>query len=272
MEPLLTARIFPSDGESWSSLIEALRELEDEEPLLNVEWLEEQREINVAFFGEVQMEIILGLLKERFKISAEFSRPRVIYKETPKTTASARVELRTHGFADIELKVEPTESGSGFSYEQDVRADKIYYKFIKQIPDIIDDARRKGPRGWEVTDLKVTLVDGLSRYDMGTTHADFKIVAPQALSLALEDAGTHLLEPVMAFEVRVPEQFRAEIYRDLAKMRAIFNEPAPVDGYLTFAGTVPFVEIFDKTAALYASSHGQGTIKTSFDGYRRIDD
>jgi len=269
VEPLLTARIFPEDQARWNDLIEALHVLEDEEPLLNVEWLEEQREINVAFFGEVQMEIILGLLDERFSLRAKFSRPRIIYKETPKMGASARVELRTHGFADIELKVEPGEPGSGYLYEQEVRADKIYYKFIKQIPAVIDEARRKGPRGWEVTDLKVTLVDGLSRYDMGTTHADFKIVAPQALALALDDAGTYLLEPVMAFEVRVPEQFRAAIYRDLVKMRANFQDPTPVGGYLTFVGTVPFVEIFDKTAALYTSSQGQGTIKTSFEGYQR---
>jgi ribosomal protection tetracycline resistance protein len=272
VEPLLTARIFPEDDARWGDLIEALRVLEDEEPLLNVEWLEEQREINVAFFGEVQMEIILGLLDERFGLMAKFSRPRIIYKEAPMMMATARVELRTHGFADIELKVEPGEPGSGYVYEQEVRADKIYYKFIKQIPEVIDEARQKGPRGWEVTDLKVTLVDGLSRYDMGTTHADFKIVAPQALSVALEDAGTYLLEPIMAFEVRVPEQFRAAIYRDLVKMRANFQDPTPVGGYLTFVGKVPFVEIFDKTAALYTSSQGQGTIKTSFDGYQRVAD
>lgn len=270
VEPLLTARIFPEESSTWNALIEALRELEDEEPLLNVEWLEEQREINVSFFGEVQMEIILGLLRERFGLIAKFSKPHIIYKETPKKCASARVELRMHGFADIELKVEPGEPGSGYVYEQEVRADKIYYKFVKQIPRVIDEARQKGPQGWEVTDLTVTLVDGLSRYDMGTTHADFKIVAPQALSEALKETGTYLLEPVMAFEVRVPEEFRTAIYRDLVKMRASFNDPAPVDGYLYFVGTVPFVEIFDNTATLYASSHGQGTIKTSFEGYQRV--
>jgi len=270
VEPLLTARIVPEVEAGWGELLEALRELEDEEPLLNVEWLEEQREINVRFFGEVQMEIVLGLLLSRFNIRAQFSKPRIIYKETPKKSSKARVELRTHGFADIEIQIEPLPPGSGFQYEHAVRADKVYYKFMKQIPNLLDEARRHGPQGWEVTDFKATLLDGDSRYDMGTTYADFKIVTPQVLGKALKLAGTHLLEPIMTFEINVPEIYRSDIFRDLVKMRAQFTDPAPQHGRLTFSGTVPFVEIFEHTATLYASSHGQGAITTAFAGYREL--
>ena len=81
-EPLLTARILPQRADQWHALYRALKLLEDEDPLLSVEWLEEQREISIRFFGEVQMEIVRDVLSSRFNLQATFSEPRVIYRET----------------------------------------------------------------------------------------------------------------------------------------------------------------------------------------------
>lgn len=266
-EPMLTARIAPKSPDRWNDLWRALQILEDEEPLLDVTWQEDQKEINVRFFGEIQMEIIRELLNSRFAIPVSFSKPTVLYKETPASIGEAVIEHRTNGFADIHIRVEPLSVGSGFEFESLVRADKIYYKFVKQIPQILEQARMSGPQGWEVTDFKVTLLDGLSRYDLGTKPGDFKVVTPLVLQKALTKTGTRILEPMMEFEISVPEEYGSHVYRDLVKMRAQCEETLPVEDRLKFAGLVPFAETFEYTATLYATSHGQGVFKTWFHGY-----
>ena len=225
--PMLTARIFPEQSNEWNELLEALQRLEDEDPLLNVEWLEEQREINLRFFGEVQMEIICNMLRSRFNLVAGFSEPCVIYKETPAGVGEAGIKFRDGGYADLELRIEPLPVGSGFEYASLISGDnKIYQKFMKQIPQILEKIRNKGPNGREITDLKVILVDGYCKYDLGTKPDDYKIVTPIVFNMALEKSGIRLLEPVMDFQISVPEEYGAQIYRDLVKMRARFEQPA----------------------------------------------
>jgi ribosomal protection tetracycline resistance protein len=269
-EPMLSARIVPEKAHQWNELLLALRQLEDEDPLLNVEWLEEQREISVRFFGEVQMEIVRDLLHRRFGIDAQFSEPRVLYKEAPVGVGESIIEYRTHGYADIHVRVEPLPLGRGVEFASQVKAEKIYHKFMKQIPEILENSRRKGLQGWEVTDFRFTVVDGHSKYDLGTQPGDFKIVTPLAFSRALERSGTRLLEPMMDFQISVPERYASQIYRDLVKMRATFADPSPKDGISVFVGQVPFAETFKYTAILYASAHGQGILKTKFAGYAPI--
>ncbi len=271
VEPMLTARIDPELPNQRNDLLIALRELEDEDPLLRVIWQEDRRQIDVQFFGEIQMQIIKEVLATRFGILANFDEPGVLYKETPIRTATARVEHRENGFADIEIQIEPLPMGEGFKFESLVKADKVYFKFVKQIPQLIDVARLKGPRGWEVIDFKVTLIDGFSRYDLGTKPGDFKIVTPRVLADALQSAGTRLLEPMMSFEIEVPEEFGAQIYRDLMGMRAQFESASPSKGRLRYSGLVPFAETFANTSTLYASSHGQGILRTRFWGYRPVE-
>jgi len=270
-EPMLTARIAPRQANRWHDLYKALRVLEDEDPLLSVEWLEEQREISIRFFGEVQMEIIHDLLASRFGLEASFSEPLVIYKETPSQSAEARVEYRTHGYAIIHIRVDPLPPGSGFQFASEIQAEEIYHKFMKQIPQILEQARRKGPRGWEVTDLKVTVLGGHSKYDLGTKPGDFKIVTPMVLERALQKTGTRLLEPMLEFQISVPEEYGAAIARDLTGMRARFAEAAPHEGRVMFSGQVPFAETFRSTSVLYATSHGQGVLRTRFGGYSLVE-
>lgn len=271
-EPMLTAKIFPAQSNEWNDLLEALQRLEDEDPLLNVEWLEEQREINLRFFGEVQMEIICNMLFSRFNLVASFSEPSVIYKETPAGIGEAGIKFRDGGYADIELRIEPLPVGSGFEYDSLISGDnKIYQKFMKQIPQILEKIRNKGPNGREITDLRVILVDGYCKYDLGTKPEDYKIVTPIVFNMALEKSGTRLLEPVMEFRISVPEEYGSQIYRDLVKMRAQFEQPAADGERLLFTGRVPFAETFEYTPVLYASSHGQGILKTKFCGYYPVE-
>ncbi|MEW6991642.1 GTP-binding protein [Colwelliaceae bacterium 6441] len=268
VEPMLVARVLPENANQWNDLLEALLQLEDEDPLLNVEWREAQREIHLRFFGEVQMEIIKNMLETRFQLQADFSEPCVIYKQTAAGVGEASIEFRDGGYADLTLRVEPQAAGSGFAYQSLISGDsKIYQKFMKQIPQILEKLCLEGSEGREVTDVKVTLVDGYCKYDLGTQANDYKIVTPIVFERALKQAETTVLEPVMDFHIRVPEIYSAQIYRDLLQMRAKFEPPLPDEGWMKFSGRVPFSETFKYTSVLYASSHGQGVLKTSFCGY-----
>jgi ribosomal protection tetracycline resistance protein len=221
----------------------------------------------MRFFGEVQMEIVREVLRSRFDLQADFFEPRVIYKETPLMTAQAYIDHRTHGYAIIHVRIDPLPLGSGFHFASEVKAEKIYHKFMKQIPQILQEARRTGPLGWEVTDFRLTVLDGHSKYDLGTQPGDFKLITPLALAAALQESGTRLLEPMMDFEIRVPELYAPQIYRELVRMRAQFEDPTPLQGMTTFRGVVPFAETFKYTAVLYAAAHGQAVLKTRFVGY-----
>lgn len=269
-EPLLTGQIEPIDPQDLPALLEALRILSDEEPLLSVEWIEAVRQINIRFFGEIQMQILSDQLKRRFQLAVRFSEPKVVHKETPSRSARARVERvlpNYQAYAKIELVVEPLPQGSGFQFESQVRADLLYHKFVKQLPGILDVARRDGPRGWEVVDFKVTVVDAHSKYDLGTKHDDFKIVTPEALAKALRDAGTDLLEPCLSFELDYPEQFISPVFRQLREMRADFVGSPGKGGRATFSGRIPYAEVLAHMAALNAACHGQGSFYSQPCGY-----
>ena len=271
VEPMLTARIDPLRTDNWNELLKALQQLEDEDPLLNIQWIESQRELQLRFFGEVQMEIICDLLSSRFGLDVNISRPGVIYKETPMGVGEAGIEYRDGGYADLELRVEPLPAGSGFEYEEAISGDdRIYQKFMKQIPKILEQCCSKGPLGWEVTDLKVTLLDGYCKYDLGTKSDDYKIVTPRVFAEALNNAGTGLLEPVVNFEISVPKEYGSQVYRELIRMRASFEQPVADAGRLLFNGRAPFAETFRSTSALYAASHGQGILKTEFCSYSPV--
>lgn len=267
-KPMLVAGISPKENNQWKELLEALQLLEDEDPLLSIDWREQPREINLRFFGEVQMEIVQNILSTRFKIESEISDPGVIYKQSPVSRAEANIVYRDGGYADLTLRVEPRERGSGFSYQSLISGDnKIYQKFMKQIPQLLEQTCMEGINGKEVTDIKVTLVDGYCKYDLGTQANDYKIVTPMVLKWALERADMSILEPIMDFEIRVPTKYGAAVYRDLLKMRATIEQQTTEGSWQTFSGAVPFAETYKSTALLYASSHGQGVLKTKFSGY-----
>lgn len=269
-EPLLTAQITPEQPRDMARLLDALRVLEDEEPLLAVEWIDAVRQINLRFFGEIQMQIVLDQLQRRFNLNASFSAPQVVHKETPSRTAQARVERvlpNYQAYAKIELRIEPLPQGSGIRFENRVRADLIYHKFVKQIPELIDMARQSGPRGWEVIDFKAILVDAHSKYDLGTKHDDFKIVTPEVLALALEEAGTDLLEPCLEFELDTPEGFASAAFRQLCAMRAGVADQTSAQGRTRLTGRIPFVEVLGQMNALHAACHGQGSFDSRPCGY-----
>ena len=124
----------------------------------------------------------------------------------------------------------------------------------------------QGPLGWEVTDLKITLVDG-EHHTIHTHPLDFAVATPMAIMDGLVNTGTTLLEPIMNFEISAPEEYSGKIIGDIVNMRGTFDSPVIENGNFVISGKFPLSESMDYPVTLASQTGGKGIIKTSFSGY-----
>ncbi len=268
--PLLTVEVKPSDKNKITDLIAAFKELEVEDPLLSLEWLKEKREVHIKIMGVIQLVVLESILKDRFNISVSFGDASVIYKETPIKTGEGfvRYTMPKPCWAVLRFKIEPGEPGSGLVYKSEVRPDILPLKYQKQVERTMPGALEQGLYGWEVTDLEVTLIDG--EYHIEHTHApDFMVATPMGIMNGLTNTETTLLEPILWFQITVPEDLSGKVLGDLIQMRAEYENPQIINGKFSVEGTVPVATSLDYSIKLSSFSAGRGLIKTKFDGYKK---
>jgi len=268
--PILTVEVKPADKSQISDLITALKELEEEDPLLSLEWLKEKREVHIKIMGVIQLEVLESILKDRFNLAVVFGEASVIYKETPVSTAEGfvRYTMPKPCWAVLRFKIEPGELGSGLVYRSEVRPDVLPLKYQKQVERTMPKALEQGLYGWEVTDLIVTLIDG--EYHIEHTHApDFMVATPMGIMDGLKNTDTTLLEPILWFQITVPEDLSGKVLGDLIQMRAEYENPQIINGKFFVEGTVPVATSLDYSIKLSSFSAGRGLIKTKFNGYKR---
>lgn len=265
--PTLTVKVYPVLPQKLDDLVAALRILEDEDPLLNVQWHDAERELHVQIMGMVQMEILAGVIKSRFKIDAILEKPTVVYKETPLGIGVGYVEMRTPYFATLEMKVEPLPRGSGFVYESAFTTDFIFPKYQSEVEQTVPQVLKEGVLGWEVTDVKVTLTGGRS-IQLATQPSDFRAVTPIAVMDALKAAGTVLLEPIQEYELNVGRDEMSIVIKDLIAMRASMDEQLVADDRFIIRGIVPVATSLRYPVKIAGLSQGRSSFKTKLIGYR----
>lgn len=271
--PVLTVQVKASDNGQYAQLAEALWVLNAEDPTLDFKWYKEEREFHLKLMGSIQMEILQALIAERFNIDAEFSDPSVIYKETPTMTAEgfAKYTMPKPCWAIVKFKIEPEEPDSGIVYKSEVSVDKIARKYQNEIKDTIPRALQQGMKGWEVSDLKITLIDG-EDHEMHARSGDFILATPMGIMDALKNAGTTLLEPLFNFEIKAQEELLGSIASDLTSMRATFANPEFAEGKFTLKGILPVATSMDYSIKLNSATGGKGKLKLSFGGYQKCTD
>ncbi len=268
--PLLTVEVKPADKNKITDLIAALKELEEEDPLLSLEWLKEKREVHIKIMGVIQLEVLESILKDRFNLSVSFGEASVVYQETPVSSAEGfvRYTMPKPCWAVLRFKIEPGELGSGLVYRSEVRPDVLPLKYQKQVERTMPSALKQGLYGWEVTDLKVTLLDG--EYHIEHTHApDFMVATPMGIMDGLTNTETILLEPILWFQITVPEDLSGKVIGDLVQMRAEYENPQIINGKFSVEGTIPVATSLDYSIKLSSISAGRGLIKTKFHGYKK---
>lgn len=267
--PVLTVQAFPESEAEYTQLVSALQELSDEDPLLDLQWLKEERELHVKIMGVIQLEVLTSMLKSRFNLQVTFGKPSVIYKETPSRIGEGFVAytMPKPCWAVLRFRIEPGERGSGIRYSSTVREEQILARYQNQVEKTIPEALKQGLYGWEVTDLKITLVDG-EHHVMHTHPLDFVVATPMAVMNGLVNTGVTLLEPMQWFRISVPEEVGSKVLGDILQMRGEFDSPMIAKGIFTVEGNMPVATSLEYPIKLGSISSGRGSIATQFAGYR----
>ena len=267
--PLLQVQVYPEKEEELPALAEALRQLSDEDPLLDLLWLPDERELHVKITGVIQLEILEELIAQRFGLKASFSKPTVIYKETPAHTA---VGFESYTWpkpcwAEVELRIEPLPRGSGVQYESAIKEKQIFYRYQNHIKTSVFQNLKQGVYGWEVTDAKITLIGG-SHHTIHTHPLDFFVATPVALLDGLTKCGSILLEPMLAVQMTAPEEVLGRVLGDITAMRGEFDTPVIANGEFTLEARLPAADSIDYPIAFRSLTSGKGLYSTRFDGYQ----
>lgn len=275
VNPFLRVKVTPADGDPLKvpALAAALNELSDEEPYMDAKWENGQKEITISTTGKIQLEVMLNLLKERYNLSAEFSPPTVIYKETPSNagTGLARYTMPKPCWAVVEFYIEPMPRGYGVSYHGRLPNNQCYYRYQSHIRTSFNRCIEQGLYGWEVTDFRCTLVGG-EHHTIHTHPLDFFVCTPMAFMNGLEKIGSTILEPLLKIRIIAPEDFSGKIFSEIVKMGGEYDSPVIRSGMITVEAVVPVATSMNFPERLATLTSGKAVLSQVFHGYRECTD
>ncbi|WP_019421067.1 tetracycline resistance ribosomal protection protein [Paenibacillus sp. OSY-SE] len=271
--PQLETRIEAMQNEQEHRLFQALVELSEEDPLIEVLKDDFHHEIYIRLFGEVQKEVIETTLKEKYRVDVSFSETRIVCIEKPKGTGQAAEVMgaaENPFYATVGFQVEPGVTGSGVTYRLGVELGSLPLAFHKAIEDTVCATLAQGLYGWEVTDIVVTLTH--SGYCSPVTVAgDFRKLTPLVLMEALSQAGTDVYEPINEFELSVPEHAISKAMHKLSGLKAIFREPLHHKDTFLLTGTLPVAVTEDFKRSLHSFTEGEGFFMANPYGFEKIE-
>lgn len=260
-------------GADATTLVQALRELADEDPLLGVAWHEQLQEVHVQLMGEVQREVVARQLLDRFGLEATFGAGGILYRET--VTAPVRgaghFEPLRH-YAEVQLLVEPAERGAGVEAGTRVLEDDLDRNWQRLILTHVLEREHPGVlTGAPLTDVRITLLGGRAHLKH-TEGGDFRQATyraiRQALMTAREQGACQLLEPWYRFRLGVPVDKVGRALADLQRMGADFDAPVAEGDRAEIAGSAPASEIGSYALEVSAYSGGRGRLFLEYAGYR----
>lgn len=269
LEPVLTYTIIFPDGCDIHKSVSGIMQLEEEEPQLRLSWKEEKGELNVCVSGQIQIEILKSLIKERFGLDVEFGHGSIIYKETINTAVEGvgHFEPLRH-YAEVHLLLEPSRPGSGLILSSDCSEDMLDLNWQRLILTHLAEKKHTGVlTGSELTDVKITLKSGRA-HTKHTEGGDFREATYRAVRQGLMQAESVLLEPYYSFRLEVPMEMTGRAMSDIQRMGGEF-EPAASSGKMSILigkASAAMMQSYPQELAAY--SHGRGRILMEFAGYK----
>lgn len=170
-------------------------------------------------------------------------------------------------WAVVKFLIEPLEKGSGLIFESTVRTEDIKIRYQREVENHLPKALAEGLYGWQVVDLKVTLVAG-EDHVMHSRPGDFIIATSIAIMNGLSNTSTTLLEPMLNFRIIAPEEISGKILGDLIGMRATFESPVILNGKFIVEGEIPAATSLEYPVRLGIISSGKGIFSSNFSGYK----
>lgn len=268
LEPVLSYQIILPDGVDKRSMLQKLRQLEEEVPELLIAWDETVQEIQAMLMGEVQIEIISSMISERFGVDVTFGSGTIVYKETIDSVVEGvgHFEPLRH-YAEVHVLLEPGERGSGMQFMANVCEDELDRNWQRLILTHLEEREHKGVlTGASITDMKITVVGGRA-HKKHTEGGDFREATYRAVRQGLKQAKSVLLEPYYEFRLELPEQMVGRAMTDVEKMHGTCELLGSEDGVAVLTGSAPVATMRNYQQEVIAYSKGHGRLFCSLKGY-----
>ncbi len=263
-EPVIRVAIEPKTKAGQEKMAIALQKLAEEDPTFKTYTDEESGQTIIAGMGELHLEIIVDRLLREFKVEANVGKPQVSYKETitREATVDTRYVRQTGGkgqFAHCKITVEPNESGKGYEFINKITGGAIPKEYIPCVDQGIQGAMQSGVlAGYQVVDVKVTLIDG-SYHEVDSSEMAFKICGSMAFKEACEKAGPTLLEPIMKVVVTAPDDYMGDVMGDINARRGQIVGSDIRNGAAVIEANVPLASMFGYATDLRSKTQGRAT-------------
>ncbi|HHL38935.1 MAG TPA: elongation factor G [Deltaproteobacteria bacterium] len=274
-EPVMSIAIEPKTKADQEKLGVSLAKLAVEDPSFQVRTDEETGQTLISGMGELHLEIIVDRLMREFKVEASVGKPQVAYKETILRGAKAEGKYvrQTGGrgqYGHVWLEVEPLERGAGFEFVNKIVGGVVPKEYIGPVEAGVREAMESGTlAGYPVVDVRVTLFDG-SYHDVDSSEMAFKIAGSMGFKAAVRQAGQVLLEPIMAVEVIVPEEFMGDVIGDLNSRRGRVTKLDTRAGLQVISAEVPLASMFGYSTELRSRTQGRASFTMQYSHYEQV--
>ena len=272
LQPVLTYTLLPGECDIHACLV-ALRELEDEDPLLHVVWQSHLEEVHLQLMGAVQLEVIQQMMHDRFGLDVSFGPGGILYKETiaHPVEGVGHFEPLRH-YAETHVLLEPLPAGSGMRFASVCSEDMLDRNWQRLILQHCQEREHLGVlTGSPITDMKITLLIGRAHLKH-TEGGDFRQATYRAIRQGLMEAkergDCRLLEPWYGFRLEVPQDMVGHAMADIQRMSGSFDTPSGDGEYMVLEGEAPVAQMRDYAMDVNAYTHGRGHLSCVFAGYR----
>ncbi|MGN6198203.1 elongation factor G, partial [Humibacter sp.] len=277
-EPVLKVAIEPKTKADQEKLGTAIQKLAEEDPTFRVEQDQETGQTVIGGMGELHLDILVDRMKREFKVEANVGKPQVAYRETIRKTVE-KLEYthkkQTGGsgqFAKVQIALEPLEITAETTYEfaNKVTGGRVPREYIPSVDAGIQDAMQVGVlAGYPTVGVKATLLDG-AYHEVDSSEMAFKIAGSMAYKEAARKANPVLLEPLMAVEVRTPEEYMGDVIGDLNSRRGQIQAMEDAQGVKVVRAHVPLSEMFGYIGDLRSKTSGRAVYSMSFESYAEV--
>ncbi len=275
--PVINVAIEPRTKSDQERLGTAIQRLAEEDPTFQVRTDEETGQTIISGMGELHLEVLVDRMKREFRVEANIGRPQVAYRETIRKTVS-KVEYthkkQTGGsgqYGRVVIDLAPTGGdGGGYEFENKITGGRIPREFIPSVDAGCQEAAEFGVlAGYPMVDVKVTLTDG-AYHEVDSSELAFKIAGSMAFKKAAARADPVLLEPVMAVEVRTPDDYMGDVIGDLNSRRGQIQAMEDLSGARVVKAVVPLSEMFGYVGDLRSRTQGRADYTMQFDSYAEV--
>ena len=274
-DPVIEVAIEPDSKADQDKMGLALQKLAEEDPTFRASTDQETGQTIIAGMGELHLDIIVDRLRREFKVSATVGAPQVSYRETFRAACQAEGKfVRQSGgkgqYGHVWIEFEPNEEGAGFEFENAIVGGVVPREYIPAVEAGLKDAMENGVlAGFPLVDIKAKLYDG-SYHDVDSSETAFKVAASMALKAAAKKAQPTILEPMMAVEITVPEEYLGDVMGHVNSRRGRIEGTATRGNAQIVKSFIPLSEMFGYATTLRSSTQGRGTFTMQFDHYEDV--